>query len=93
MVGDDALAAGVEGLEDEELEEGAAAGADQAGDGVVAAFAIGPSPRGHFGWLWGRTGLGDGSRLEKAHDMTCYVVVVGWVKLCMGRVDRIGRHS
>ena len=57
MVGDDPLAAGVEGLKDEEFEEGAAAGADQAGDGVVAALAaIRPTPRGHCVVLVGKSG-------------------------------------
>jgi len=48
LISDDALAAGVEGLEDQEFEEGTAAGADQASDGVVAALAATwPSPRDH----------------------------------------------
>ena len=77
MVGDDPLTAGVEGLEDEELEEGAAAGADQAGDGVVAALAaIGASPSHFLDLIWLREAVpmvGDG----KARDITCYEVVVG----------------
>jgi len=55
LVGDDPLAASVEGLKNQELKEGAAAGADQAGDGVVAALAaIRPTPRGHCVVLVGK---------------------------------------